>query len=860
MNKVAIMSMSLVLFFLICGNGEHRYSSMKDTASPKGRDEYRAMIRDFSMTPEKMLSAKRLVGEKINSKPRHARDAGINQWTELGRHNLGGRIRAIATHPTDPSVIFVGAASGGIWKTNDGGQQWIPLNDLLPSLSVSSIIIHPLHPDTMYVSTGEVETGGDPEDAYGASTPGAGIFRSLDGGQSWNLVPALDPDNLGDFYWVGHLAFDPVDPSKFYVGTNGTSMATPGGAFGSLYLFESHGSTKTHLTGYTSLASVGKISTIKFNPLDSDHFVVCHSQGLAITHDKGSTFFEANNGFPASPGRVEADFSHSNANTMYAVCQHSGTVLFSSNQGTNWIEMSTNPDFFEQIVGGEIYNQGWYNNTLWVDPLDHNTILVGGIDMWRSTNSGINFTKITDNKYYISGTSLHADHHVIAPASDFGEIINGSQNRTLYFGNDGGFGSCQDFTTADTTSGWSLLNGTGDKMLGIAQYHGSDLVDTVIISGSQDNGSFMSCDRGQSFSRLDGGDGGYCAISRQDTRQVYMSQQYGKFKITIPSFTCGTLAFDYIDLNGLPGEDPPFFCPIKTFPLDGNKVIIGGSRLWQITTDPTTYVPSDTLEITPPFILAYITAIDISDDGSTVVVGTQDGAVYLGTVGNTYTWDQIYNQASPISSVDFAPNNTQKIVIAKGGYYDDNIFITNDGGTTWLSRSAGIPALHVNVVRWHPSQSTWIYAGTDLGVFSSENAGGNWNVSPNYHSISDGPVFTEVTGLHFSESNQANLRFLYAFTYGRGIWRTSKTIQHAVHIDEDYLGTDQFGTYSNPFDLTEKAEEVQANGQTWYFDVESTSTDPTTLYPVPAGIVIDKRIGLLRKRDNKKGGFVIGEN
>jgi len=149
-----------------------------------------------------------------------------------------------------------------------------------------------------------------------------------------------------------------------------------------------------------------------------------------------------------------------------------------------------------------------------------------------------------------------------------------------------------------------------------------------------------------------------------------------------------------------------------------------------------------------------------------------------------------------------------------------------------------------------------------LGVYSTEDNGLNWNVTPNYSGVSDGPVFTEITNLEWGpDVTPTPFRYLYATTYGRGIWRSKNAVRQDVYIDEDYLGAQQWGTYVNPFDRINDAENIKAHGQTWYFDAEPDSLDPKTLYPVPSGgVVLDKRIGVIKKKDGKKGSIVIGEN
>ena len=136
-------------------------------------------MRNYDASPEKILAARETIRSQF-SKERDAnnKDGGLNQWEVLASNSGAGRTRAIAVHPTDPDILYVGGANGGVWKTNNGGTTWRALDDFLPSLAVTSIIIHPTNPDTIYIATGESIVAGT--DAQ--STPGAGIFQSVNGG------------------------------------------------------------------------------------------------------------------------------------------------------------------------------------------------------------------------------------------------------------------------------------------------------------------------------------------------------------------------------------------------------------------------------------------------------------------------------------------------------------------------------------------------------------------------------------------------------------------------------------------------------------------------------------------------------
>ena len=246
-----------------------------------------------------------------------------------------------------------------------------------------------------------------------------------------------------------------------------------------------------------------------------------------------------------------------------------------------------------------------------------------------------------------------------------------------------------------------------------------------------------------------------------------------------------------------------------------------------------------------------ISAIDISPDGNKVVVGYTNGEVWIGTPGATWDWGTgpALNLFRPITSVAISPNDFDKIAISSGGYFDNNIWITADNGVTWIDRSDGIPALHVNKLLWHYQKSSWLYAGTDLGIFSTENNGQNWNVTPHF-SINDGPVFSEITDMEWGPLAQAlDAPNLYVATYGRGIWKSANGARSDIYFESLFPGQN-LGTIRDPYRTIEDGEETQAHGQTWHV--------AGGVYGNSKPVVLDKRIGVINKTGS--GNVIIGEN
>ncbi len=862
--KSIIIKMTFLILIIAGGFGLYQFNQQSsneditEQALPNGRAEWRSQQRSHIMSPDKVLKARETMKAKV-AKAKNLKDGGLNKWTELNPNNEGGRVRAIAVHPTDPDILFAGGASGGIWKSINQGASWVSLNDFLPSPSITSIIIHPTHPDTMYVSTGEGITGGAGLTGtnLAGSTPGAGIFRTFDGGNNWELLPAIDLDNLTDFYWVGALAFDPSDPSRFYAGSNGFSKSTPFGGVGNFYIFENHGTTKYESNAFTSNSVGGIISNITVNSNDPNHIMIASSMGLTISTDKGISWKGLNtfntSGWINSPGRVEVAMSASDANVVYALTEKEetndqGVILRSSDKGSTWTRQRSNLTIFDPSENGAI-NNGWYHNVIWVSPTNTAEILIGGVDLWRSLNNGISIEKISDWTQNNLGTSLHADQHRIVAASDYSNA-----NKKLYFGNDGGLASTDDWLTVGQTTGWDLLN---NNSLGITQYYNSDIYGNdpnYLIAGAQDNGTLFSDDSGETWTNPKGGDGGWCAISVQDPNLRYLSIQFGVFSATCPPLDPGTY-FNYFDLSDFEAN-PPFLAPMEIFPNDGAQILVGGQSLWHLQKDLLVCGNPTVTDVSPRTEIAEVTisAIDINTNGNKVYVGYTNGQVYKGTPGSPWTWSLVYTDPSArtISDISINPNVASKVAISIGGYIMDQVLLSNDDGMTWIVRSNGLPELHINTLVWHPEKNSWLYAGTDLGILATEDNGQNWNISPNFFNTSDGPGFVEVTQLQFTKAATLGGHTLVATTFGRGIWKTANQVYTDVYVDEDYTnGSNVYnGRQVTPFNNIHDAEAIQAHGQTWHIDGGT--------YPTISTLILDKRLDEIKHTGT--GTIIIGNN
>ena len=164
--------------------------------------------------------------EKLVSERKRVRAAGVPgvTWASAGPTNIGGRCTALAVHPANPDTVYIGAAGGGVWRSDDAGQTWISQWHDQPVLNIGSLAIDPKAPDTVYCGTGEANLSAD-------SYPGVGIFRTQDGGQKWTLLASSS--GAGIPRRIGTIAIDPFDSQHIIIGGVTHDASDPSAMFSS---------------------------------------------------------------------------------------------------------------------------------------------------------------------------------------------------------------------------------------------------------------------------------------------------------------------------------------------------------------------------------------------------------------------------------------------------------------------------------------------------------------------------------------------------------------------------------------------------------------------------------------------------
>jgi hypothetical protein len=671
------------------------------------------------------------------------------RWTDLGPGNIGGRMRAIAIHPANPSLIFVGSVAGGIWKSVDAGASWQPVDDLMTNLSITTIVFQPGNPTVMYAATGEGFRNAD-------AVRGAGVFKSTDGGLSWSQLPSTNNPN---FYYVTRLSIS-ADAFSILVSTRT-----------GIYRSQDAGATWTRVLGSPAAFCLD----VKFHPQFASVAVAHIGDNLggslistvAYTTDGGANWLYSTGiaTVGAITTRIELAWHRGWLGTgngcVYAMKDQNSTLFRSLDGGANWTQVSTS-----SILG----SQGWYDNALWVDPSDRDAnpaddvLIAGGIDLWRSSNGGTSWSRISQWAQW--PRSAHADHHMIVEHPQF----DGVNNRTVYFGNDGGIWRADNVYGVSGTNGWINLN----NGLRITQFYGGSRHDGagILIGGTQDNGTLRRDESsGQNgWTTMFGGDGGFCASNANDSNFHYGEYVY----LQIHRSTDGGMTSNWID-SGIgdagTGTTANFIAPFVLDPNDQNTLLGGGASLWR-SVDATAARP--TWAAIKPAVGSNISAIAVqSGNPDEIWVGHNNGDVFVTYDGRSATpaWVKVDEAQTwlpdrKVMRITLDPTNRNRVFVSFAGYAADNLWESTDGAASWVAKP-GMPAVPVRDLEIHPGRGNYLYAGTEVGLLVSENGGTTWTSTAT-------PAFASIDELLWHGSE------LYMITHARGMFRQRVTAAGSV--------------------------------------------------------------------------------
>ena len=686
-----------------------------------------------------------------------AKRAGIQpyQWQSLGPTNVGGRVRALAFDPRNTNRVLAGTASGGLWSSNDLGGSWQVDNDFLANLSITTLVFDPFDAGTVYLGTGEASAG----------LVGFGAYKSTDNGATWTLMPATNVDANPDWRFVNRLAASPSQAGLLLAGV--TNAGRNGGG---IYRSTDGGASWSKVSSYSAL-------DIAFDPANPRNALAgLDDGGLAYSTDAGATWSHtAQLVTPGkdSSGRAEIAFARSQPGRVYASIDNAkGEVWRSDDSGATWTKVA-NP--------GHLNVQGYYDNAIWVDPLDANSVLVAGLDIYQSHDGGTTFTQVSD--WRSAPQSAHADHHALVSPPDYS-----ASRRVVLNGNDGGVYRAIDVSRVDMSSGWTAAN----NGLAVTQFYsgsGPASAGGRIVGGTQDNGSLMYSNG--AWTRYRGGDGGIVAVDPRSDRTIYGEYVYlaihrslngGASSAYVCSGITEAMPDDKDSGNTYCGasntQAANFIAPFILDPNAPDRLLAGANSLW--VTDNAAAPQPTWRAIKPPSATAgnYINAIAVAPGNSSIVwVGHNNGEVYRTANGTSAspTWTRVGSGVLPgrlVQRITIDQDNPSRVIVAVTGFSPDDVWETTDNGASWHSITGNLPQAPVFDVKRNPVHADWLYAATSVGLFTSEDRGATWSTT------NEGPANIRIRELFWIDANT-----LGAATYGRGMFKIAVNSTMANYQD-----------------------------------------------------------------------------
>jgi photosystem II stability/assembly factor-like uncharacterized protein len=637
-------------------------------------------------------------------------------WTALGPFGSpvggdAGRLQVIRVHPTNPNMIYVGAAAGGFWMSNNGGVSYTTTTNQLASLGVSDIAINLINPSIIYISTGDKDAG---------DTHSTGVLKSIDGGLTWTQTGLLW--TTSQQRRIYRLLINPLNPNTLIAAT-------------SVGIYRSLNAGQTW-----SLVQNGFFVDAEYRPNDTTTVYAVDNGYLYRSTNGGNTFNSVS--FTVNPtfSRLSLAVTPANNNYVYVLASANnngfGGLYRSTNSGTNFSLMSSTPNIFDWSTNGSgIGGQGWYDIAIDASPTNANEIVAGGVNSWKSTNGGANWTLNTHWTGSGGRPYVHADLHCVY-------YTTGS---TIYLGTDGGIAR-----STNNGSTYQTINGN----MNIAQIYRLGLSASNparIITGHQDNGSNLS--NGTSWSSIYGGDGMDCFIDWNNNNILVASTQNGGFTRS----TNGGSGWSSI-ISGLTGN-APWLSPIVQDPNSSNTYYCGYQKVYKITFPAFTWTPISNFN-------ASMDEIKVSPLNSNTIIASSSGTIWRTTNGGT-TWSiitgAVAGAGAQITDICMDNQNPNNIFATVSGYVNGNkVYKTNDGGITWINYSTGLPNIPVNCIVYANNSAQGVYIGTDVGVYYREASMSSWipffNGLPNVI-VSDLEIYYPTGKLR-------------AATYGRGVWET----------------------------------------------------------------------------------------
>jgi photosystem II stability/assembly factor-like uncharacterized protein len=670
-------------------------------------------------------AANRVYKELLNTNTaKGAKGAGY--WTQLGPFgpstNAGsGRVNCIAYHPTNSNIILIGSASGGLWRSVNGGQSWTSNTDGLENLGYSDINFCEANPNIVYAATGD-KNGGD--------TYSVGLLKSFDGGLTWQTTGlTYTPNAKRKIYRV---LVHPQNDSIVYVASSlGFRKSTDGGQ-----------------TWVQKRA--GSFVDAVFKPNDPNTIYAATNSVVIKSTDAGQSWSLLSIPFVSSNRRLVLGVTPANADYLYVLSARSsdngfGGVYRSIDAGANFTLRSSTPNLLGwSPSGNDSGGQGWYDLAIGVSRTNPNLVFVGGINIWVSGNGGSSWAF---NAHWTGQAQdyVHADIH---------EIEFSPHNSTeLWACTDGGVS-----VSINNGADWDESN----TNLSIAQMYrmgGSATNANKVLTGWQDNGTNIYSN--SSWYKELGGDGMECIIDYSNNNYMYGSLYYGAIR---RSTNGGN---DWISITDDINENGAWVTPYIQDPNIPATIYAGYYNIYKSSNRGNSWSKISNFSSSNT-----IRALALAPSNSNVIYAANLYTLYTTQNGGS-SWTNITHGGFGTNGITYIavhPTNPNRIWVTVGGYSNGNkVFYSSDAGQNWQNISGTLPNLPANTIVCEKNSPDGVYLGMDVGVYYIDSTMTDWK-----------PFMQNLPNVIVSE-----LEIFYpdnkirAATYGRGLWESP--LHHLVN-------------------------------------------------------------------------------
>lgn len=692
------------------------------------------------------------------------------EWRNIGPANMVGRVTDVEGVPGNSNVVYVGAASGGVWKTLDGGLTWNPIFDGAGSPSIGDIALEPGNPEVVYVGTGEA----NPRNSVSF---GDGVYKSTDGGATWTHL------GLEETQTISRILVNPHHPNMVYVGAlghifgpnkdRGVFLSSDGGKTWDkvLYTDEHHGVADLDIDPQNPnivFAALWKFERKPWTFTSGDE-----EGGLWKSVDGGRTWKKVTQGLPKLVGRIGVKVSASNPRVVYVMTESpEGTLFRSDNHGESFRLVSKDP---------EIVSRGFYYTDLRVDPSDEDRVYAIASRLSVSIDGGRTFSRIS--------RTTHVDYHAL--------WIDPLDPARLWQGQDGGL-------AVSTNKGltWRFVDNVPIGQF--YQIYADNREPFYYLGGGlQDNGSWYGPSRtkepagilNDEWRQISFGDGFHIAVN-PDNPDLFLSETQGGGIVRTDMKTREQQGVSPQPrrADGGPVSQLKYRfnwnTPIIPSPHDPKTIYLGANVVFKSTDFGTTWKvisPDLTANIPERQKTAggpawpestgaeyYDTIISLQESpfqAGIIWVGTDDGNLQLTQDGGK-TWTEVIKNvpglplSSPVSSVEPSWTDPGVAYCAFDRHMFDDlkpyVFKTKDFGRTWVNITGNLPdKAHVWIVREDLENPSLIFVGTELGLFASFVGGNDW---VKLHGKNLPTVAVHDIVIHLREND------LILGTHGRGLW------------------------------------------------------------------------------------------